>query len=221
MNVIKAGRPLIEIVKLCYHAKLPLLVIGSHGIGKSGLFETAANELEIKHICRDLSLMEPTDLVGLPKLEDGVTRFFPSSFLPTGGEGLLVFEELNRCEKYMRAPCLQLLTSRTLNDYILPPGWLPVAAINPASEGYEVEELDQALLSRFVQVGVVSDRQEWLNWARSNGIDPGVLSYVEADEGVFGDPESNPRAWVYVSKVLQASRTHQHSPESLHVAIAG
>src|SRR5260370_7872641 len=160
MNVIKAGRPLIEIVKLCYHAKLPLLVIGSHGIGKSGLFETAANELEIKHICRDLSLMEPTDLVGLPNLEDGVTRFFPPSFLPTGGEGLLVFEELNRCEKYMRAPCLQLLTSRTLNDYILPPGCLPVAAINPPSTAYELNNLDQPPLHRSAHVAAVPTRHD-------------------------------------------------------------
>jgi MoxR-like ATPase len=121
--------------------------------------------------------MEPPDLVGLPKLDGSVTRFLPPSFLPTGGKGLLVFEELNRCPTYMRAPCLQLLTARTLNDYELPAGWLPVAAINPPDQGYEAEELDPALRSRFVQAVVEPDREEWLAWARTVGTHAAVLAY--------------------------------------------
>jgi MoxR-like ATPase len=95
-----------------------------HGVGKSELIETAAEEIGIKAIVRDLSLMEPPDLVGLPRAAGKTTVFLPPKFLPTRGKGFLVFEELNRCEPYMRAPCLQLLTARKLNDYDLPEGWL-------------------------------------------------------------------------------------------------
>jgi hypothetical protein len=195
--------------------------VGGHGVGKSELLRRAADELEIRFICRDLSLMEPPDLVGLPKMDGAVTRYLPPSFLPSDGQGLLVFEELNRCPGYMRAPCLQLLTGRTLNDYELPPGWLPVAAINPPEGGYEVDELDAALLSRFVRVAVEPDRQEWLAWAGSSGVHPGVIAYVESDTAVFHDAESNPRAWAYVSSLVVAAARSEAPQESLRAAIVG
>ena len=104
METAKAGRPAIEMIKLCYAANRPLMFIGLHGIGKSDLLEQAAAEMGIKFISRDLSLMEPPDLIGLPKMNGKTTKYLPPAFLPTSGKGLLAFEELNRCEKYMRAP---------------------------------------------------------------------------------------------------------------------
>jgi MoxR-like ATPase len=155
MTTIKIGKPLIDLLKLCYMGNRPVLLSGRHGIGKSESLEAAAAEMTISCISRDLSLMEPPDLIGMPRVAKDVTRYSPPAFLPTTGKGILVFEELNRCPSYMRAPCLQLLTARQLNDYTLPPGWLPVAAINPPETDYEVSELDPALLSRFVQINVV------------------------------------------------------------------
>jgi hypothetical protein len=218
---VKAGEPLVALVRLCYTADRPVLVVGQHGVGKSELLAQAAAELEIDYICRDLSLMEPTDLIGLPRADGAVTRYSPPSFLPQGGKGLLVFEELNRCPEYMRAPCLQLLTARSLNDYTLPPGWLPVAAVNPAEAGYEVEELDAALLSRFVRVAVEPDPELWLDWARGRGIHPGVISYVGSDPAIFEEPESNPRAWTYVSDLLRAAEETGCAREILTAAVAG
>lgn len=202
IKTLKAGRPLIDFISVCHAANTPPLIIGAHGIGKSQILEQAAAELEIDYRCRDLSLMEPPDLVGMPKLEGNTTRFLPPDFLPTGGKGLLVFEELNRCPGYMRAPCLQLLTARTLNDYRLPAGWLPVAAINPPNVEYDVHELDPALLSRFVQINMAPDRKEWAAWAERVGVHRDVCNYVTSDPTIFTD--TNPRSWKYVSDFLLA-----------------
>jgi MoxR-like ATPase len=234
MITIKAGRPLIDLVKLCHAADVPLMIEGRHGVGKSALLERAADELGIDFICRDLSLMEPADLLGLPVLDGAVMRYAVPSFLPTGGKGLIVFEEVNRCPCYMRAPCLQLLTARTLNDYQLPRGWVPCAAVNPADDRYEVADLDPALLSRFVRATVVPDREEWLGWARDGGIHSDVIAYVEGDPSIFAVPEgdlgsttgvdaptSNPRAWTYVSRLLEAAARTGASREILRVAISG
>jgi MoxR-like ATPase len=219
---VAAGRPLIELAKLCYAAGRPLLLVGRHGVGKSELLARAARELGIGFICRDLSLMEPPDLIGLPRHDHKVTRYSPPSFLPADGDGFLAFEELNRCPTYMRAPTLQLLTAGTLNDYTLPKGWLAVAAINPSEDGYEVEELDPALLSRFVEVHVVPDRGEWLEWARAEGVHPGVVAYVEANVDIFDTPESNPRAWDFVGRLLQAAEGRGPAErQPLRVAVAG
>jgi MoxR-like ATPase len=234
MMAITAGRPLLELVKLCYSADIPLLLVGRHGVGKSVLLEEAANKLKINYICRDLSLMEPTDLIGIPFRQGKLTRYAAPSFLPAVGKGLLVFEEINRCQAFMRATCLQLLTARSLNDYKLPPGWLPCGAINPVVEAYDVTELDPALCSRFVIAIVLPDREEWLTWARANSIHPSVIRHAESDRSIF-DPgkkslkswsemessEISPRSLTYVSQLLQAAERIGTSREILLVAISG
>jgi MoxR-like ATPase len=220
MQKIKAGRPLVKMATACYKANLPFLLSGPHGVGKSELLQQAAKELKIDFVVFDLSIMEPTDLVGLPVTKGGKTVYCAPASLPTSGKGFLVFEELNRAPKFMQAPCLQLLTARRLNDYILRKGWLPVAAVNPSDEGYDVSELDDALLSRFVKVTVVADREEWLAWAESHKLHPNVLDYIRADRTVFKSRESNPRAWTYVSNLLLANAEETTQP-TIKAAVIG
>src|SRR5690606_34508179 len=119
----------------------------------------AVKEMGYELVIRDLSLMEGPDLSGLPYFKDGRTHYAAPSFLPLDGKGLLWFEEVNRAPRHVIAPCFELLTSRRLNDYTLPPGWTVGFAINGAhhAEGYLVEELDPALLSRFMKLTIVPD----------------------------------------------------------------
>jgi len=219
MVTTNAGKPLRNVIKLCYLANCPPLVQGPHGVGKSEMFAQAAREMGIQIICRDLSLMEPPDLVGMPSTRESRTIYYPPAFLPRDGKGILLFEELNRCPSYMRAPCLQLLTARSLNDYELPKGWLPAAAINPPGDDYDVADLDPALLSRFVQVAVRADREEWLAWASENDVDALVIEYIRSDTEVFTEPSSNPRAWKYVSDLLRAPQAEHN--QALRTAISG
>jgi hypothetical protein len=154
-------------------------------------------------------------------MDGTATKYLPPAFLPTNGKGLLVFEDLNRCDRYVRTPCLQLLTARCLNDYRLPAGWLPVAAINPADEDYEVFELDSAFASRFIQATVVPDQAEWLNWAADNGIHASVRDYIGSDPTIFDSAVSNPRAWKYVSEVLQAAENGVVDRKTVRAAVVG
>jgi len=220
---VKAGQQVVEAIRLAYAAGKPVLLEGAHGCGKSQILEQAAKALGVEFIVRDLSLLEPPDLVGLPTTKGGLTRYAPPAFLPTEGSGLICFEELNRSERYMMSPCLQLLTARCLNDYTLPEGWLPVAAINPSDDGdYQVNELDPALLSRFVRIQVMADPVEWLNWADANGIHPAVVKYVKQTPDVFEGDQSTPRSWSYVSDVLHAFESGSKTTDDiLTVAVSG
>ena len=221
METIKAGRPTVQFVRLCYAANRSLMLMGRHGVGKSELLELAAKEMGIGFISRDLSLMEPPDLVGLPKISRNVTTYLPPSFLPRSGNGILLLEELNRAERYMRASCLQLLTARTLNDYQLPPGWLPAAAINPSAGDYDTFDLDPALLSRFIQVTIEPDREEWLEWAGRHGIHLAVIGYVEHDPSAFDPPHGCPRSWKYVSDIVSAAENGSFDSRTLRAAVVG
>jgi len=219
---LKAGKDVIDAIQLAYLAGRPVLLNGKHGVGKSQIIEEAAKKLGIRCIVRDLSLMEPPDLIGLPIQDNGRTRYAPPHFLPDKGRGLLVFEELNRSERYMIAPCLQLLTANTLNDYRLPKGWLCVAAVNPSSDGYDTSQLDPALLSRFIQIDVVSDVRSWLLWGENAGVHHSVLKFVSQTPDIFEALESNPRSWTYVSDMLKAYEQQPLEDENLLiVTLAG
>ncbi|MFO0675298.1 MAG: AAA family ATPase [Polyangiaceae bacterium] len=219
---VPAGVPAVRQIKLAYQANLPVLLHGRHGVGKSEIIRAAAAELGVSVVVRDLSVMEPPDLIGIPRVgADGRTYYAPPAFLPTGGSGLLVFEELNRAPRYVVAPCLQLLTARCLNDYELPGGWVPCGAVNDADDGYHVEELDPALLSRFVRIKIQADQREWCAWARGHDVHPKVVAFVDGNPKIFSDPQSNPRAWTYVSRLLHAADAGSYSPDELVVGIAG
>ena len=99
------GRPVIELLALAYRANVPAMLVGAHGLGKSEITGAAAIALGIDIISRDLSLMEPPDLVGLPRLDGGATTFMPPDFLPreTGRGGFLLIEEINRAFDLMHA----------------------------------------------------------------------------------------------------------------------
>lgn len=187
-------------------AGLPALLVGPHGIGKSQYLKGYADSRGLRVSVLDLSLLEATDLTGIPFIEGGRTRFAPPSTLPdpdATAPTMLVLEELNRCDRSVRQPCLQLLTARHLNDYRLPPGCFLTACINPEDAGYEVDALDPALASRFVALRVEPDQQAWLDWARGAGVHPGVVRFVGKFPQAFD--RAPPRTWTHAASLMSAA----------------
>jgi hypothetical protein len=226
-TAVPIGLAVTDLLALAYRSNVPALLIGAHGLGKSEITAAAAAALGIDCISRDLSLMEPPDLVGLPKTEGGATTFLPPEFLPreSGRGGFLLIEEINRAPRYMQSCCLELLTSRRLNSYVLPPHWLPVACINPKNEGYHVDLLDAALMSRFMKIEVCAAVEPWAAWARANDIHPKIIEYVETVPNSLDESQggSNPRSWTYASRALKAAGAEllERSPNTLVTALIG
>ncbi|MDB4971933.1 MAG: hypothetical protein JWN48_274 [Myxococcaceae bacterium] len=200
VDTLPIGPRVSAILEVAYRARRPVLLEGATGIGKSELVAQVAKKLGIAHTVLDLSLLEPPDLVGLPVIEEGRTRYALPHFLPREGAGILMLEELNRAERYIQQPALQLLTARCLHEYTLPEGWACFAAINPENGDYQVTPLDTALRARFLQVPVRPDRAAWLAWAGAHGVHPAVVALVRAHERIFDSVP--PRSWTYAAQVL-------------------
>jgi hypothetical protein len=202
---VSIGPELGRLLDVARGARLSVLLVGGHGIGKSEFLEGYALERGLDAYILDLSLLEATDLTGIPYVRDGVTRFAPPATLPPtdGGPCLLVLEELNRCDRSVRQPCLQLLTARRLNEYRLPDDCLVAACINPSEGEYDVEELDPALASRFVTVSVEADRDAWLAWARRSDVPKELVQFVDNHPQVFD--ATPPRSWTLAGRLARVA----------------
>lgn len=217
---VPIGPRVLELLDVAWRARRPVLLEGPTGIGKSQIVAQFAASRGLAFTMLDLSLLEPPDLVGLPVIREGRTHFASPAELPTSGSGVLMLEELNRAELPVMQPALQLLSARRLHSYELPPGWVCVAAVNPEDGDYQVNHLDPALRSRFLQLTVCALRDTWLPWARQLGVHPVVLALVAEHDDVF--THASPRSWAWASEVLQVlSADEAKRPELVRPLLRG
>lgn len=198
-------------------ANISVLAKGPTGIGKSHIVHQIGDNLGLKVIDRRLSQMTEGDIIGLPELTDGVTRFAPVDwFLRACNEPvILFFDELNRATIEVQQCAFQIVLDRELNGHILHPETRVYAAVNEGSE-YQVTDMDPALLRRFFAAKLEPTTEDWLNWAELNGIDKIVCDFIKkypshlryAGELEPGKIYPNPASW---------DRLHQ----SLHYADCG
>ncbi len=207
------GDRVIDLLDIAYRTRRPVLLEGTTGIGKSDIVSQFAARGGIDVLVLDLSLLEPPDLVGLPIIEGGRTQYATPAGLPIEGRGVLMLEELNRAELPVMQPALQLLSARRLHDYELPEGWTCVAAINPEDGDYQVNRLDPALRSRFLQLAVHADREAWLKWATAANVHSLIQQVVESHDEALN--EVPPRSWVYASDILYAMNTAEFADKDL------
>jgi len=224
---VPIGEKVVDLICLAWATRRPIILRGGHGLGKSEIVEQAAKTLEIEYRCMDLSIMEPPDLLGMPKIKGNSLKYYQPATLPQGekkkvkekmvpNEGVLCFEELNRCDDAMQAPCLQLLTARRLNDYELPSGWSLIACVNPSNENYLVNDLDPALLSRFMVIDICADKKEWLRWSKGKNVHEAVTQVVKEHPDPFNSSSGvPPRTWYYVSETLNAFNDYEGLNEEI------
>ncbi len=195
--------------------KIPAFVWGAPGIGKSSVVKQIADERGIGFIDLRLSLMDPTDLKGIPFYDEGSHRalWAPPAFLPREGSGILFLDELNAAPPSVQASAYQLILDRRVGEYELPADWAIVAAGNREGDRGIVYKMSAPLANRFVHFEMDVHVNDWRHWAFGSGIDERIIAYISyKHEALFGfDPLLNeksfatPRSWEFVHKILSTS----------------
>lgn len=146
--------------------EISVLVRGPHGIGKSETVHQIADGFGLELIDRRMSQMTEGDVIGLPKLEDGCTRFLPAEFIKIACERpvLLFLDEINRATQEVMQACFQLCLDRELNGNRLHPDTRIFAAVN-ASAAYQVNEMDPAFIDRFFVVDLTPSADDFFKYA--------------------------------------------------------
>ena len=95
-------------------AKYPVLIRGRHGIGKSELVYQTANSLDLPVVERRASQMTEGDLLGLPKVEKGITKWLAPEWLHTACTKpvVLFLDEVDRATMEVRQGIFELCDSR-------------------------------------------------------------------------------------------------------------
>jgi hypothetical protein len=201
---------------------VPLMVVGSPGLGKSECVaqarEALADDLGEAVGLVDIraSLHDPTDFAGFPEIRDGRTHFAQPAFLPREDThpraGILFLDELGQATPAVQAACLQLCLDRRIGEYRLPDGWMIVAASNRKEDKAGANRLITPLLDRFAYYTVEADLEAWQEWSATTYVHPLVRSFLRFKPECFNtfDPRgaetvfATPRSWVMLSKILPA-----------------
>jgi len=224
MTPISAKRSLTHLTE----RKVPVFLWGPPGIGKSSIVSQIAKDKGIAYIDLRLSLLDPTDLRGIPffNADKNEAVWAPASFLPDGSveEGILFLDELNTAAPMVQASAYQLILDRKIGEYKLPDGWAIVAAGNRESDRGVVFRMAAPLANRFVHLEMEASVEDWKKWARGSEIDPSIVAFISYRPDAlftFGKDDSRafatPRTWAYVNEVLAS----EPEPDLLLPLVAG
>lgn len=197
--------------------KVPIFLWGPPGIGKSSIVAQIAKEQGIACIDLRLSLLDPTDLRGIPFFDskDNSAVWAPASFLPDGSQekGILFLDELNTAAPMVQASAYQLILDRKIGEYTLPDGWSIVAAGNRESDRGVVFRMASPLANRFVHLSMDISTDDWIDWAMKSNIDSNIIAFIRyRPDSLFNFNTQNeeksfatPRTWEYVNEILSSS----------------
>ncbi len=138
-------------------------------------------------------------------------EWFPGTDQP---EGILFLDEMNRAQRDVVQAAFQLVLDRRLHTHTLPPGWKIVAAGNYLT-GYDVRELDEAMMSRFGHVEIEADHNATCNYGIENKWASRITNFLRSNpkftimtpEDAGGEYSSysaqpDPRRWEMVDALI-------------------
>ena len=214
MNVQNTQTLLSTLIQASEHQTyVPLVLWGEAGVSKSQTVAQAAKREGIGFVDLRLGTQEAGDLMGLPEIRDGRTHYAAPTWWPEPGtRGILFLDEMNRSHRDIRGAVFQLILDRMLMTHKLPAGWVIVAACNPASEDYEVDDsYDKAFMARFCHIALQPTADEWKTWAKGAGVHWSVIAMADMHPGMMGldgctlpKVHPTPRTWTMLATLMDA-----------------
>src|SRR5918911_910384 len=130
----------------------PVFIWGPPGIGKSALVQQFAASLGLPCVSLLGSQLAPEDLIGVPQIVGGVSRFCPPSSIARAEPYCLFLDELNACSHEVQKAFYSLIHERRIGEYHLPEGSIVIGAGNRSQDRAIVRPMSSALLNRMVHV---------------------------------------------------------------------
>ncbi|MEV4050492.1 MoxR family ATPase [Amycolatopsis sp. NPDC049688] len=190
----------------------PVFLWGAPGIGKSSLVREFAASLGLHCVSLLGTQLAPEDLIGVPQITGGRSRFCPPEQIARDEPYCLFLDELNAAAPDVQKAFYSLILDRRIGSYELPPGSVVIGAGNRATDQALARPMASALVNRLVHVHLRAAPGDWLAWAAGNGIHPWVLEYLtQRPDHLWSpppkteEPFSTPRSWHMLSDLLHSA----------------
>jgi len=218
-------------IDICIRANLPVLLVGTPGVGKTAIVEQAARAQDADLIVSYPALGDPTDVKGLPWVSKSKTE---ATFLPFGdlAEALKAkkktvwfLDDLGQATQAVQASWMQLLLARQVNGRKIPDCVTFVAATNRRQDRAGVSGILEPVKSRFATIlHIEPDLNDWTLWAYTAAVPPEVINFLRFRHELFHKFEPtadmvnspSPRTWQRVGELFKAN-----VPEDLELEVYG
>ncbi len=207
VNVSEASKHLNTIVN--NNLKTSVMMWGAPGIGKSSIVNDVAKKNDMDVIDVRLSQLAPTDLRGLPYVDDGVSRFARPNFLPEKGKGIIFLDEVNLAPPAIQNVAMQLVLDRRVGDHIVSPDWFIFSAGNRVEDRAAVSQMPAPLTNRFLHMTVECELESWKKYALTTGVAEQIISFLQFRPQLLHSFNKNaiawpsPRTWDFASDLLK------------------
>jgi len=171
-------------------AKMPILLTGKPGQGKTDVVYQAAALCGADVIVAHPVVDDPTDYKGMPAIVEDVQGNKSAVFLPFGNlkslldaKKLTVYfmDDLGQAQKTVQAAAMQLLLARKINGHDVSDHVAFVAATNRKEDKAGVTGILEPVKDRFVVIcEMVTSLDDWVKWAlkKENNIPHELISFI-------------------------------------------
>lgn len=206
----------------------PVFIWGPPGIGKSSLVELFAEEVGLACVSMLGSQLAPEDIIGVPQIVDGKSRFCPPTLIAREEPFCLFLDELNACSQEVQKAFYSLINDRRIGEFELPEGSIVIGAGNRAEDAAIVKPLSSALINRMAHVSLRANHRTWLKWATNQALNLLVVKYIQlrpdhlwSKPPKHEEPFSTPRSWHMLSDCLNAYGEHNLTVDNIKQLASG
>ena len=210
---------LIKYLKSTIMAKQVAMIHGPPGAGKSDIVRELAENYNLEVIDIRLSQMDPTELMGYPKLDGEKGTFVPMDLFPLEGDDipegktgwLLFFDEITSVSKSVESAAYKIILDKHVGMHRLHKNVVMICAGNRNTDGAVATKMGTAMSSRMMHFDLEVSTKDWIFWANNHDVDHRIVSFMEFRPDAISqfDPKHTdhtfpcPRTWTILSTVLQ------------------
>ena len=179
------AKQLDELLRKMIIARLPLLITGKPGVGKTDNVEYVTASIGHDMIVEHPAVDDPTDFKGFPWPKTNGTE---ATFIPFGNLSAAInatrptiwfFDDLGQASPAVQAACMQLFLARRVNGHILPDCITFVAATNRRIDRAGVAGILEPVKSRFVTIVEYQPTiDDWSTWAYAHSVSPMLIAFL-------------------------------------------
>lgn len=203
-------------------ARLPVLLVGPPGVGKSALVGQAAADAKNDLFTSYPALEDPTDAKGFPWLsaEKDFAEFKPfgtlHNILKSKRPCVWFIDDIGQSTPAMQASYMHWLLARGQNGHRLPDHVTIIAATNRRTDKAGVQGILEPVKSRFCAiVNVEANLDDWCAWAIGTEQPPELIAFLRFRPDLLHqfNPTQDlvnqpcPRTWAHAGKLLALKLT--------------